>query len=364
VELIHDTLIGFWERLRNWVNDAREFRAWQERFRRQVDQWNEIGKGDAELLPGYALAQAEEWLKKRPDDFGPEDRELIESSQTHRDQTALAREKARRRQLLASWLVAAVAIVLVVAFYAVGTAAAKFDPIAYLVGPQQVRGENPMVAIAGGPMVFGSDEAITESGEQPTQQIDVPAFSMQKTEVTNAQYRVCRLAGACTEPVVQTDWQDRTHDKYPVVWVTASQAATFCTWLGASLPDTYQWERAARGSDGRIWPWGADPPDRARANVYESTGLAPVDELPAGAAVNTGILNLVGNAAEWTRTTITTPEAGPWTLGPWDGKAADVVLVIRGFGWVGTPGSITLPETGVPSQTTEAVGFRCAEQAR
>jgi formylglycine-generating enzyme required for sulfatase activity len=364
VELIHDTLIGFWERLRTWVDEAREFRAWQERFRRQVDQWNEIGKGDAELLPGYAIAQAEEWLKTRPDDFGPEDHELIEASQAHRDRAALAREKARRRQLLASWLVAAVAIVLVVAFYALGTAAAKFDPIAYLAGPQQIRGENPMVPIAGGPMVFGSDQAIVEAGEQPTQRIEVPPFSIQRHEVTNAEYRVCRLAGACSDPILPTAWQDRSYDAYPVVEITAWQATDFCEWLGANLPDTYQWERAARGSDGRSWPWGEDPPDAEHANFFPSDGLRPAGQLIRGATLDTGILDLSGNASEWTRTTTVDDGDGAWSLGEWDGKAADALLVIRGWGWVDEAGPITVVNPADPSHYGDAVGFRCAEPAR
>lgn len=364
VELIHDTLIGFWDRLRSWVDDAREFRAWQERFRRQVDQWNEIAQGDAEVLPGYALAQAEEWLTKRPDDFGPEDRALIVASQEHRDRAALARDKARRRQLLVAWSVAVVAVVVVVAFYAIGTTAAKFDPVAYLIGAQQVRGDNPMVPIAGGPMVFGADDALIESGEQPRQQIDVPPFSIQKTEVTNAQYRRCRLAGACTDPIVPTEFQDRTYDDYPVTWVTATQAAAFCTWLGAKLPNTYQWERAARGTDGRKWPWGADSPDPAHANLDPSKGLVPVGRSAAGATVDTGLLDLIGNAAEWTRTTTTTIEDGPWALDEWDGKADDVPLLIRGWAWNSAPQNVTLPDMGVAGQFTDTVGFRCAEQAR
>jgi formylglycine-generating enzyme required for sulfatase activity len=364
VELIHDTLIVFWGRLHGWVEDAREFRAWQERFRWQVVQWNDIGKGDAELLPGYALAQAEEWLAKRPDDFGPQDRELIGASQAYRDRAALAREKARRRQLLASWLVAAIAIVVVIAFYVVGTAAAKFDPVAYLFGPQQVRGANPMVAIAGGPMVFGSDEAITESGEQPAQQIDLPAFSIQKTEVTNAQYRTCRFAGVCSEPLVQTAWANPRYDAYPVVEITASQAADFCRWLGARLPDTYQWERAARGSGGRPWPWGSDLPDPAHANLFPSEGLLPAGQLTAGAAVDTGILDLLGNAAEWTRTTTADDGDGAWALDDWDGKDRAVQLVIRGWGWVDEAGPITLVNPADPTHHSDAVGFRCAEPAR
>jgi len=222
-----------------------------------------------------------------------------------------------------------------------------------------------MVAIAGGPMVFGSDTAVTESGEQPTQRIDVSPFSIQKTEVTNAQYRTCRLAGACSDPVVQTAFQDQAFDKFPVVWVTATQARAFCRWLGADLPDTYQWERAARGKDGRPWPWGTDPPDAAHANLYyPSDGLLPAGQLTAGATVDTGILDLVGNASEWTRTATAANAEGAWTLGDWDGKDRTVTLGIRGWGFVNAGGSITLPEPALPSFTGEAVGFRCAQPAR
>lgn len=363
VELIHDTLIVFWKRLGDWVNDAREFRAWQDRYRWQVAQWDEIGKGDAELLPGYALAQAEEWLKKRPDDFGPLDRELILASQEHRDRAAVAREKARRRQLMVAWLIAAISIVIVVAFYAVGTAAAKWDPMAVLFGVRQVRSQNPMVPIAGGPMVFGSDEPTTD-GEQPTQRIDLPGFSIQKTEVTNAQYRLCRLAGACQDPLITAAFDDRAHDDYPVVWVDATQATRFCTWLGAGLPDAYQWERAARGSDGRRWPWGAADPDPQHANLQPSGGLTPVGRLTAGAAVDTGIVDLVGNAAEWTRTTIPSGGASATKLGEWDGHNQDVNLVIRGSGWADQSSAITAVDRAIPSFRDDATGFRCAEAAR
>ena len=89
--------------------------------------------------------------------------------------------------------------------------------------------------------------------------------------------------------------------EHPVTWVDADDAAAFCAWLGVRLPTEAEWEKAARGEDGRIYPWGDEPPDAARA-VFgarrHGAGPSPVGSAPAGASPY-GLLDMAGNVWEW-----------------------------------------------------------------
>jgi formylglycine-generating enzyme required for sulfatase activity len=128
----------------------------------------------------------------------------------------------------------------------------------------------------------------------------VAAFRIGRTEVTNAQYRACVEAGACTEP---SDFWDRCHytnsayAAHPVVCVTREQARGYAAWVGGALPTEAQWLRACQGDDGRTYPWGEAAPNETLANFlnYDTT---PVGSYPAGASPY-GALDMVGNVFEW-----------------------------------------------------------------
>ncbi len=154
--------------------------------------------------------------------------------------------------------------------------------------------------VPGGEFTMGADaaDAVSEQ-EQPAHAVSVDGFWLQRTEVTNAQYGRCVADGACTPP--QADgWDAPELADHPVSHVDWQQANDYARWAGGRLPTEAEWERACRGDDTRLYPWGNEPPTAETANFGNNTGdTLPVGSLPAGASPF-GILDLSGNVWEWT----------------------------------------------------------------
>ena len=141
------------------------------------------------------------------------------------------------------------------------------------------------------------------SSETPSRRVYLPAFSITKHEITNRQYGECANAGYCKRisPISadgSLQWQAHYGDaNYPIVGISYTDASRFCTWVGGALPNEVQWEKAARGADARIYPWG-NTLLAGSANLRSST-LSPVGAYPSGASPY-GVLDMAGNAFEWT----------------------------------------------------------------
>ena len=262
-------------------------------------------------------------------------------------------------------------LMLLVTLYAFLTTNYEFNPIDYAFGRDNVQEENPFIALdkGGGVMVFGSGTPDLTSGEQPlNENMPIGDFAIQLTEVTNRQFRVCRRAGGCKlDPIPSPDspryYEGSEYDDYPVVGVNAFQSQEFCHWLGGDIPTSEQWERAARGLHGRPWPWLDENLTPDRANLYQLDGsseLAPAKDFPAGASPE-GILNLVGNAAEWTRTVLFTQDDGEtFSLENWNGAESQVALAVRGGSWGFQMSRITESQLNLPGDFGVFTGFRCA----
>lgn len=164
------------------------------------------------------------------------------------------------------------------------------------------------VRLDGGAFRMGSDRG--PAGSRPAHQILVAEFRISRYLVTNAQYRVFVDETGTAAP---QDWRNGKLDAetaiHPVTHVSWDDAQSFCAWLterngdgegAAHLPTEAQWEYAARGAEGREYPWGDDEPDPGRANYQESTieGTTPVAAYSGGATPD-GVHDMAGNVRQW-----------------------------------------------------------------
>jgi formylglycine-generating enzyme required for sulfatase activity len=228
------------------------------------------------------------------------------------------------------------------------------------------------------------------SWENPYREITLDAFYIDKYEVTAGDYAACVTAGNCTEPSTTSTYCSGTYATYnnwdgtnnapksgredhPVNCVDWSQASDYCAWIGKSLPTEAQWEKAARGTDGRKYPWGNDEPtaDHAVYNLYPSGSTAPVGSKEADASTSIdgaspyGAMDMAGNVFEWTRDwysdtyyySANSPATNP------ENTTASAYRPLRGGSWLDS--TLTLRSSHrfffYPSNPFNSLGFRCAQ---
>jgi formylglycine-generating enzyme required for sulfatase activity len=158
-----------------------------------------------------------------------------------------------------------------------------------------------MIEIPAGEFVMGCDDVdskVCGKAERRRVRVDLPAFAIDRTEVTQAAYARCIEAGACTAPA--GGFSPTLACTHPVVNVSWKQASQYCAWQDKRLPTEAEWEKAARGTDERVYPWGDEAPTCEHAN-FEGCGLRaaqPVASHPAGASPY-GVMDMAGNVREW-----------------------------------------------------------------
>jgi formylglycine-generating enzyme required for sulfatase activity len=227
-----------------------------------------------------------------------------------------------------------------------------------------------MVLVPTGEFLMGSDTP----GESPPRRVFLEAFYIDQYEVTNTQY--LRFVQATRHRLPQHDidprydvWEGATissgvADK-PVVNVDWHDAAAYCTWAGKRLPTEAEWEKAARGTDARAYPWGNEPPSPARLNFarrWEGPAtLQPVGSFESGGSPY-GAQDMAGNVWEWVSDWYdagyyrTAQERNP--RGPASGSAK----VLRGGAWTSHADSVRVTHRHAddPEMRNSNVGFRCA----
>ena len=236
---------------------------------------------------------------------------------------------------------------------------------------------------AGAFQMGGVDPAAAED-EKPVRKVTMPAFWIDKVEVTNAMYTLCVQAGACDLPF---NFKSATRDSYfnnpefadyPVVNVGWGEANAYCEWAGRRLPTEAEWERAARGDDFRTFPWGDARADASYANFnYYSGDTNRVGSYPAGASPF-GVLDMAGNVGEWVndyfdsnyyKAAINNNPPGPATRSTYfkrvvrGGSFADADSYIRVSKRASTLGpdfSADLDKPEYIGEYSPRIGFRCA----
>jgi formylglycine-generating enzyme required for sulfatase activity len=224
------------------------------------------------------------------------------------------------------------------------------------------------IFIPAGEFIMGSDSPESKQGipggraypEGPQHTVTLPGYWIDKFEVTNRQYALCVADGACNPPEVNYSashehyFDSPEFADYPVIFVSWFSAQSYCKWTGRRLPTEAEWEKAARGTDGRLYPWGNDPISGEYANFCDSVCLrthanpayydgypetAPVGSFPKGASPY-GLMDMAGNVWEWT-STVPNPypydaldgredspgfeqvwRGGPWSNGTWYQRAS------------------------------------------
>jgi formylglycine-generating enzyme required for sulfatase activity len=227
---------------------------------------------------------------------------------------------------------------------------------------------NPdMVSVPAGSFTMGS--AGGDTSEQPPHSVNVSLFYIDKYEVTNALYKKCVDAGSCQAPISPSSatrssyYGNPQYDDYPVIDVNWNMAETYCTWQGGRLPTEAEWEKAARGLDGRTYPWG-EGISCANANFKDCNS----DTTKVGAYVSArspfGLYDMAGNVWEWVNDWY---QANYYSLvgnGITDpqGPASGDGRVIRGGSWMNSGKSLrsTIRNYSDPSKSYPYVGFRCA----
>ncbi len=227
-----------------------------------------------------------------------------------------------------------------------------------------------MVFVASGWFVMGSteDDPQAYDDEDPQHSVMLDGFWIDRTEVTNGQYKQCEAAGACTAPYPTSSYSREAyyrHPRYanfPVINVTWDNAVAYCEWAGKRLPTEAEWEKAARGVDGRIYPWGDSPPDDTVANYGGNEGdTEEVGSYPEGASPY-GVLEMAGNVWEWVadRYDVKYYQASP-SHNP-TGPNAGPERVVRGGSWL-YPGRrirAAYRNSRTPDFRDGTTGFRCA----
>ncbi|MCP9455960.1 MAG: formylglycine-generating enzyme family protein, partial [Nitrospira sp.] len=176
------------------------------------------------------------------------------------------------------------------------------EPFPSSQGPDPV----PMIIIPAGEFLMGSPEGQGRPDEWPQRSVYLDAFEIDQVEVTNERYmRFVKATGHRPPPNPYGEGllqSIKGLEQLPVVQTTWYDAVAYCTWAQKRLPTEAEWEKAARGTDGRLYPWGNDPPTPQRANFdrewdHERT-LYPVGSLPDGDSPY-GVKDMAGNAREW-----------------------------------------------------------------
>jgi len=224
-----------------------------------------------------------------------------------------------------------------------------------------------MIEIPAGTFVMGSATGAADEG--PEHAVQLGAYWIDKYEVSSAQYQACVETGTC-EPTGTTAGCNSVANErsdHPVNCLTWAQADTYCLWAKKRLPTEAEWERAARGDDGRTFPWGADPPSRDLLNFNNNIGSTTrVGSYPSGISPF-GLHDMSGNVQEWTGDFYAadyytnSPTTNP--QGPTEGA----LRVVRGASWkLGIPQEVlttTVRFAFVPSTRDPSLGFRCAADA-
>ena len=254
-----------------------------------------------------------------------------------------------------------------------------------LLSREQWQDLDSMITIPAGPFTMGTDLDRADLQDKPQHTVTLPAYSIDRYLVSNAQY--ARFVAA-TKRRPPLSWKNGRIPQgellYPVTMVTWYDARAYAEWAHKRLPTEAEFEKAGRGTDARRWPWG-NKMDPERVNTYYNVGSASnVNALPQGASPY-GVMDLSGNVDEWMADDFLPYEGSKAPYGLFQGKvsvvstAEDRALklseqktvdrhykVLRGGSWKGDPFSTSLfhRNYAFANYASDFYGFRCASDVK
>ncbi len=230
--------------------------------------------------------------------------------------------------------------------------------------PDRKTSTKDVVFIPAGEAVIGCGEGQGHTLCLPERKAVIDAFFIDRREVTNAAYNACVMDRQCLPPSPAGHIPDWDAPDRPAL-LTYKQAERYCLWAGKRLPTGLEWEKAARGSKGRIYPWGDEPPEPDRANICGSRCVmvwadagwddgfaftAPVGSFPKG-DTPTGIKDAAGNVKEWVQS---------------QGDLEPNVFINRGSSWYSPKDQLPAFTRQIwrPGVRLDDKGVRCAKNAK
>jgi len=247
----------------------------------------------------------------------------------------------------------------------VATEAPTVVPTAEIIGSTWTRPADgmKMVYVPAGEFSMGSNNG--QLDERPVHTVTLDAFWIDQTEVTTDMYARCVTAGKCQSPSSSNSYSrdsyygDSQYADYPVIYVSWNDAVAYCAWAGAELPSEAEWEKAARGTDGRTYPWGENI-NNTLANYNSYVGdTTEVGYYPTGASLY-GALDMAGNVWEWVNSLYK-----PYPFDAGDGREdvnASGPRVLRGGSWYDYEHYLrsALRYYSAADLTLNVIGFRCS----
>ena len=212
------------------------------------------------------------------------------------------------------------------------------------------------------------------TAEEPAHSVTLSAYWIDQTDVTNAEYAKCVAAGGCTEPSSKSSYTRSSYygnsqfDNYPVIYVNWAQAKTYCEWVGqvsnvtVGLPSEAQWELAARGTNGRTYPWAGSNIDKTYANYGGNVGdTTAVCSYPQGNSPS-GACDMAGNVWQWVADWYDRTYYGQSPVNNPTGPVNGTRRVLRSGSWISNNSAVrsVFRNYGGSSDTDYGSGFRCA----
>jgi formylglycine-generating enzyme required for sulfatase activity len=348
VEVAHEALIRHWGRLRRWIAEDRQGLLAQQYLAERALEWRNNGRDASLLLRGPQFRRVATQLTEQPVRLNSLEAAYFQASN----------QRAQRIKFLQ---ISALIVVLLLA---------AIPPFQWLQQYQRWQAAKRAEALMpAGELLWVNDE----TGEEGT--LALPAFWIDRFEVSYAQYRLCVETQHCTAPrepalTVPTASYEVADGKFPVVWVDAYQAAAYCRWRGGRLPTEAEWERVATGGENppRSWPWlGDEQPTYDHVNVgldylttaWPSQNVAVDDQAYQRGASPDQVMHLIGNVWEWTATTNRCQDDPYRCQEVWDGVEKVSSVYARGGGWQSRLVLTRERREMVPLFSDQDIGFRC-----